>query len=230
MIFLHLKMETKTKKLDVLFTEWVSHYPEYKGIFVKDGIINEKKWDNIEPKILFIAKEPNHDFNPQEGDFRIDWNNKKLFPFSYRIAEWAWGIINNFPIFEKFYHNSDWLENYSEALQNISFMNVKKSGGGGIANHTEIYTAIEKTKSFILKEIEIIQPQIIVASLVNIDLINSLFNVKQEQWVKSGYVRCVFKWENIKIIDFYHPSSRIAPAASYSLLQNIIQSPAFKNL
>ena len=71
----------KTQQLNNLFTKWENEIPEYKNKFVRDGIINEDVWDKTNPKILFIAKEPNHYENPQQGDFRLDWNNGIVITF-----------------------------------------------------------------------------------------------------------------------------------------------------
>lgn len=223
---------TKTEQLDELFKEWEAARPEYQGKFIKDGIINEELYNKAPVKVLFIAKEANHGDDPKPGDFREWWKGRIDHAFSYRVAEWAHGVLNDFPPFEKvhFGTNKSWQNLYSNALQSIAFLDVKKSGGGGKADHAKIKDHIFKNRDFLNRQIEIIEPNIIVSSLVDINLVNALFRVQKDEWVKSGYVRALFRRSNARVIDFYHPSSRNVPAASYSLLQNIIRSEPFRNL
>jgi hypothetical protein len=224
---------TKTDKLNELFDRWERERPEYQGIFVRDGIINEIEYDKAPHKILFIAKEANHDDAPTAGDFRDWWNNRGLHGhFCLHIAEWSFGILNEFPPFEDVHwdHKQDWESRYRSSLQSIAFMDVKKSGGGSRSNHHTVYNSIINNLDFLHEQIEIINPNIIINCLVDITLTNALFDVKNEQWKKSGYIRSLFNWRGVRVIDFYHPSGRTVPAASYSLLQNIVRSKAFQQL
>jgi len=217
-------MTSKNKKLDDLFKEWVERTPEYKGNFTNDGIIDEQLYLKTKLKILFITKEPN---KPKKsgGDFR-EWLNQELVgSFSYRIAEWSYGILNNFPPYDKI-----WKKNSTalEAIKRIAFMNVKKSGGSGNSNYNEMIENVENNINFIHQEIDIISPNIIITGVTWRELRDKLF--PKVKWVKSGYYKEIGRYGNSKIIDFYHPSSRTAPAASYSLLQNIVNSAQFKQL
>jgi hypothetical protein len=218
----------KTEQLDQLFEKWQKDIPSYKGKFVKDGIIKEEIYSVLtKPKLLFIAKEPN---NPkqEEGDFRKWWcDTDPQYSFSYRIAEWAHGILNDFPPFDDIY-DGGYPVKYKEALSSIAFMNIKKIGGLGNSNYTEMMKHLKDNKELLMESIEIISPDIIITCFTWPELRNELFsNLK---WEKSGYAIDIAKWKNTKIIDFYHPSSRNAPAAAYSLLQNVIQSDKFKKL
>src|ERR1051325_1605895 len=116
---------SKTEQLDTLFDEWEQSMPEYNGKFMKDGIINEKEFENTKHKILFITKEPNRP-NQEAGDFRVWWKDEVKYTFSYRLAEWSYGLLNNLPIFSEI--NT---ESRNSSIRKIAFMNIKKSGGGG---------------------------------------------------------------------------------------------------
>jgi hypothetical protein len=49
------------------------------------------------PLLAFSAKEPNHNETPKAADFRDEWRNgNSIYPFAYRIAEWAFGILEGF--------------------------------------------------------------------------------------------------------------------------------------
>ena len=76
--------------------------------------------------------------------------------------------------------------------------------------------------------IKIIDPEIIILGTSWKKLRN--FILDKHDWSHSGYYVAIGKFNKAKVIDFYHPSSRNAPSAAYSLLQNIINSDPFKSL
>lgn len=111
-------------------------------------------------------------------------------------------------------------------------MNIKKSGGQGQADQTIIMEHLEKNLVFLHRQIEIIAPDIIITGISWSKLRNELFpeSELEKKWRKSGYGVDIAKYKNAKVIDFYHPSARIPPSASYSLLQNIIHAKQFQEL
>lgn len=208
---------TKNEELDRLFKEWEKAVPDYKGKFVSDGIISEALYDTASKKILFIAKEPNDPKPIETWDFRILWRDQFKYPFTYRIAEWAYGLLNDFPAYDEL-----WIDRSKliQALHSIAFMNVKRIGGGAKSKEKEIYTHTQMNKSFLLREIEIIQPEIIILCLSwwqeTIDL---LFD--KVSWEESCKIP-VGKTNNAKIVSFYHPSQYTYEADYlYSLLKQI---------
>jgi hypothetical protein len=217
-------MLTKTQQLNQLFDEWENTISEYKGKFVRDGIINEKLYSLTSPKILFITKEPN---NPKQeaNDFREWWINEIAYSFSYRIAEWSYGLINNFPQYDEIWKTKD---SAHKAIQHIAFMNIKKLGGGGNSEYNRMMNHLKMNFKFIHRQIKIILPDIIIIGVTWPELRNALF--PDIKWQNSGYAIAIGRYNNAKVIDFYHPSSRNAPSASYSLLQNIVNSENFKSV
>jgi len=85
-----------------------------------------------------------------------------------------------------------------------------------------------KSFDFIHQEIGIIEPEIIILGISWKKIRTELF--PKLEWKNSGYDVAIAKYKKSKIIDFYHPSSRNAPSAAYSLLQNIIRSKQYKEL
>ncbi len=216
---------TKTEQLNSLFIEWKKRISSYNGFFHEDGIINEPLFQNAPYKILFIAKEPN---NPEkEGfDYREWWKEEIRYTFSYRIAEWSFGILNDFPEYDEIWEHEELPQ---KALQQIAFMNIKKSGGGGNSTLEIMMNFVTDINlAFLINEIEIIEPEIIILGISWLELRDRLF--PKIEFIRSGYGIEIGKFNNAKIIDFYHPSSRTAPAAAYCLLQNVIRSERFKGL
>jgi hypothetical protein len=208
---------------------WRNNFPDYKRRFIKDGIINENFYEKESLKLLFITKEANDKSGTLE-DFRIHWNKPLNFSFDYRIAELAFGIQNNFPPFDSIYSNliKKKKDQYENALKKIAFMDVKKNCGKSKCDHKALHKNIDSNLHFIHQQIDIINPDIIVSCLVEIELVNTLF--ESPTFISSGYVRCIFKWKKYKVIDFYHPSGQSVPAAMYCLMQNIYSSKEFKSL
>lgn len=217
-------MKTKTEQINQLFDEWEEKINGYKGKFIKDGIIDENLYKKASPKILFIAKEAN-DPNQTSWDFREWWKQKLVYAFSFRIAEWSYGLLNNFPQYDTIWANKGIAHN---AIQYISFMNIKKTGGSGSSKYVQILEHLKMNYNFLHQQINIISPDIIITGTSREELRNNLF--PDVNWVNSGYDIAIGRYKNSKVVDFYHPSSRTAPAASYSLLQNIINSDQFKKL
>jgi len=219
-------MSSKNQQINDLFQRWEEHVPEYRSHFVKDGIIDENLFEQSYPKILFITKEPN---NPKQeaDDFRIWWETELKYAFSLRISEWTYGILNKFPPYDIIKRsNSDRLN----AIHHIAFMNVKKIGGGSQSEYDNIINSVNRDFDFIHKQIEIINPDIIILGLSWKEVRTELFPDLNDKWQESGYDIAIARFNNAKVIDFYHPSSRNAPAASYSLLQNVVNSQEFNKL
>jgi len=213
----------KNKQLNTLFGKWKKRYGSNEG-FAPDGIINEDLFEKATIKILFLTKEPN---NPKQdlGDFREWWQEEMKYAFTLRVAEWAYGFLHNFPTYDSMWEHP---EKVHEALKNIAFMNIKKSGGTGNSHENTILEYLQRDADLIQKQIEIIAPEIVITGISWKSVRNTLF--PDITWQNSGYAIAIGKTNGMKIIDFYHPSSRNAPAAAYSLMQNVFRSKPFKNL
>jgi hypothetical protein len=219
-------MYSKTKNLDSLFQKWEDSNLDCRGHFVKDGIIDEELFEVAKHKILFITKEPNN-LNQDAGDFRTWWKEELKYAFSLRVSEWAYGIQKDFPPYDIIKKSaSDKLD----AINKIAFLNIKKTGGGGTAEFERISNHLKQNLNLIHEEIEIIDPDIIILGISWKELRSELFPDIKDKWKESGYDIAIARYKEARVIDFYHPSSRTAPSASYSLLQNVIRSPEFEKL
>ena len=217
----------KTKQLNSLFEKWESSNKDYTGRFIRDGIIDESIFEAPgNKKLLIIAKEPNYQ-DDGSWDFRDWWKTKLQFSFSIRLAEWAYGIENNFPIYSKIQDNQD---EQLKAIHKMAFMNIKKIGGNGTSDQDKLMDFAIRDHGFIRKQIEIIEPEIIVLCLSWGKLEDSLFPEIKTEWKDCGYDIFVASYKGVKYISFYHPSARNAPAAAYSLLQNVVRSEVFRSL
>jgi hypothetical protein len=213
----------KKIELNKLFDEWENTFPDYKGKFVKDGIIDEQLYQNSKTKILFVAKDPN---DPKQSSWDLaDLLNKYCNGnFALRLAEWSYGILNDFPPLPSLTDDKA----LHQALKSTAVINLKKIGGEAQAKMDEIISHATQNKSFLLRQIKLISPDIIIGGIGDKQIWSKLFdNINLTQ---SEYDILVGKWDNIKIIDYYHPSYRVPRAMSYSLLQNVFRSKTFTEL
>ena len=207
---------TKTERLNALFAEWQEKRPEEADFMCLDGIVCEESYESTKPKLLFIAKEPNHPEGPG-FDFREWWCEEVKYAFSKRLCEWAYGVWNGFPSLSEF----DEAEKL-EIIRSIAFMNLKKVGGSSKADPQVIRGITERDKDFLRRQIKIIDPDVIVGGIGDSSLWSLLF--PRIEFQPSGFdigVACV---GHVRVIDFYHPSYRVPRAMSYSLLGRVFQS------
>ena len=233
-------MTSQNLHLNKLFEEWKMTSSHQN--FFADGIINENEFKKSSQKVLILTKEPN--YPPEEvkteskHDYRSWWSNEDgLYDrFTYRVAEWAHGILNEFPKYDDIWpvtaKNKYDCSRVLKALASIAFVNIKKSGGKGSSNQADINQYLKDHKDLILRQIEIIQPDIIVQGLTWDSTVKGLYG--ELNWHKTGYTievaRFRYKKINAKIIDFYHPSTRSSAAALYCLLEKVYESKVFQDL
>jgi hypothetical protein len=215
-----------TQELNRLFDAWEAGYPPYQGCFKRDGIVDEKGYLEQTTKVLFIAKEPN-DPSQGTGDFRKWWREHGLqYTFSIRLAEWAYGMLHNFPRYRDAYESHVMKH---EALLSVAFMNIKKSGGEGMANNAEIDRVALETQEFLRRQINLIDPDIVIGSLMGCDgAWEAIF--PDAHWTNHDNYVFVTRVGKMRVIEFFHPSNRFPTVMNYTLLKEVINSQEFRAL
>lgn len=150
-------------EMEALFAEWKKLVLDEADHFVEDGIIDPEMWNQASKKILFILKETNdfkgsiskliHDastIRPQSGL----WGS----PTFHNIGRWAYGLLN-YPQSVSAYKIAN--NNRKKAVLSCSFINLKKTTGGRTATKT-VDESAKKYSSYLRRQIEIIDPDIIV--------------------------------------------------------------------
>jgi hypothetical protein len=193
-----------------------------------DGILNLEFYNNSSPKILWILKEPNfgNDYkeNHDQDDNKLDdkeaqklhLKKKEIMTTYYdNIAKgykyWQRTFKNilyiTHGIIEKIYDYWDLSDLEPDAkieekyyINNIAFINVKKAPGSNKASGELVLDSYQRHKKFLLKQIEVIDPDIIfncssVAQLT-IDLLGENNSLNQDN--------CGI-FNNKLIINTYHP-------------------------
>ncbi|GFE58723.1 hypothetical protein [Geobacter sp. AOG1] len=150
-------------EMEALFAEWKKLVMNEADHFVEDGIIYPEMWSQARKKILFILKETNdykgsiskliHDastIRPKSGL----WGS----PTFHNIGRWAYGLLN-YPQSVGAYKAAN--NNRKKSVLSCSFINLKKTTGGRTATKT-VDESAQKYSKFIRRQIEIIDPEIIV--------------------------------------------------------------------
>lgn len=197
---------------DLLFSQLRELYiaknlPDCEKKFVKDGIIDPTLFAEQPIKILFIAKEHNYlggyGEETDQADYRVWWNCHVHLQFSHRISEWAYGILNNFP---SGYDQLSYDQKH-QALRSVAFINVKKASGNASANPEIICQYINESRELLLQQIKEIAPDLIIGCFRHDYYIELLFGNKLTRATSNAYSYGRSN-DGIKIINFYHPSSR----------------------
>lgn len=227
------------KTEDELFDLWKSKDPinyndgkicadinHRENIFVSDGIVNIEYWNNTNcKKILFFLKEA---YGKKE-DCSLTKPLVTEEPYGSiwkRVVEWSYGIsktsekeIASYPLDEKdFSANNFW-------LNSIAVVNVKKSNGKSSTDMDELKAYAAYDKKELKKQIEIINPEIIICGNTG-EILNDIFDDKIKKGTKNDnwyYITKLIDEKEIKIIDFVHPANRYPRLLNYYAITNIYQ-------
>lgn len=204
--------------LDIEFDSIISNYEKDKLPVpkkIRDGIINEEVFLKQEKRILFICKDHNSTGDYEEGDARKWMNDYVNYNFSHRIAEWSHGILNNFP---NLYDINE--EQKLQALRSIAFINLKKASGVSSINGKELYTYYTSGFVHLQKQIQIINPTIIICCLGWDGYIKELLTDPEEIFIGR---RTHYKKGETIALNYYHPSFRASKEKSYKNLSELLK-------
>lgn len=160
-------IEKKQKEIDKLIAELFDD-PSY------DGIINPESYISSPIKLLWILKEVNdkdgynqrNSFNELaqsviEKNSLKDQKRRNWWPTLDPIIYISYLILNNF----KKWVDIEYIKNQPNmvgVLQKIAYINIKKNPGGAISFGNELSDGYKKAKEIIHKQIELINPDVII--------------------------------------------------------------------
>ena len=150
-----------------------------------DGKINDTEYNNSSCKILWILKEANISAEDKEKEidvcegFRNDWHKKNALsvPTFRKMIYATYGILNPTVEWENIPYANQ--EAY-EVVQQIAYININKLPADSSSNDWEIKKAYDEGKDKLLKQIESLQPNIIIFG-------NTLKYFETEDLAKSGW-------------------------------------------
>lgn len=210
--------------LEELFELWKT---EYEGkVFVTDGIVNPQKWNSQKVRPMFLLKDAYggdanwnliNDHILRHLDSNVDNTWKK-------VTQWSYGLMNTDENkIQPFDENLIPKKYGNEYLQSMAVVNIKKESGKSKSVWEELEVAVEKDKDFIKREIELIDPTVIVCGYTISQLEKILgVEIKKER-NRNLYYYTEINGKTIIVLDYYHPASRYPDIMNYYALVNIYQ-------
>lgn len=230
------------KTTDELFAEWKTKQPVHtsckrkkniipveidhtKNVFIADGAVNETIWNESGGmKIVYLLKEAYGEI----ADWNLaHWLHKlEDYPKIWRrVAEWTYGIYNTTVEAVPAYCNMDFAE-MKAWMERTAVVNLKKSGGKSTSDYDEVYTYAMHDQAEIRKELEILQPDIIVcgATLWMLDdLYDGAIKKKTGSCDNWFYVTDQICNKRTVLLDYYHPANHYPALVNYYAVTNIYQ-------
>lgn len=113
---------------------------------------------------MVLLKEPNtKEFGWKYQDFilRQGYLEEKSSTWP-NLIRWTYGILNNFPSYQEVEQDFDYIkQNSINYFGSVCFANIKKVAGSSASNDNEIIQFSEVSHPLILKQISILEPNIV---------------------------------------------------------------------
>lgn len=191
----------------------------------------ETLWKESPKRVLILTKDLNEPGDT--WDIRKESCGRKAIPieqrdastvqylnigFYRRLKRWVYGIFkstNEFdiPTFDYVCRNSEELAKFYEHAPLVR-INCKMESGVSTISNNELSSYINRDKKFLIQQIKIYQPNVIVCCGKKI-ILNQL--VKEIYNLQEIVENCVYYSEdsNVLVVDSYHPSARIKDKRLY---------------
>lgn len=199
---------------------------DHSDVFIEDGVVNWEIWaDRSKGKhILYILKEA----YGGEKDWSLAEEVRLYAPWSgiwNRIVEWTYGITNtSLEKLSRYVPDNISFDKPNPWLNQIAILNIKKSSGDSKSHYGEISAYADFDAQEIIRQIEIIDPDIVVcgATFGDIDRItgNIIKKCQCDNWYY--YSEAIGDKERL-FIDYYHPANRYPALLNYYGIISIYQ-------
>ena len=216
--------------IEELMAVWKSKADHQNQIFVSDGFIDKPEWDKScdNKKVLFVLKEAHDKKAISDWSLPDDLRERKPLERMWkRVCEWVYAIR---------YTTAEHIEAYpmltdaenTLLIKSIAVMNIKKSNGKSSSNPEEISAYADADKEEIIREIELIDPDIIVCGSTFHDvnrIVNRITDNQIEASEKAGsfaYSKILGGRERL-FINFYHPANFYPPFMNYYGIAGVYQ-------
>lgn len=211
------------KELDILFDEWEKrHLAEGHERFIRDGIVNEDWWMQVQtvPKICFFLKEART--TEEKYDLAADLNNRSPWQLWQKVAIWTQSIQAAFTV-ERSYDNDKINMKLHDSVKQIAVVNVKKSNGMASSNDEDLWSYVNADKDLLKKELEIVNPDIIVCGYT-FSMLAAVLGDELERYNTEDTMFAF--WKDKLIIDYYHPACHYPNRVNYYALMSICRLAA----
>lgn len=212
---------TKSEQISLLMDEWENkHIKKNYTRFIRDGIVCEERWDKQNsPRVCFFLKEA---YTSEEGyDLTTALYNTTPWTMWKKVAIWTQAIHNAFDDTGYEYDEKVLRSKEKEVIDSISIVNVKKSNGEHESKYDDLKKYAEEDKEEIRRQLEIINPEIIVcgnnSSLLKVVLGDELND-------KDTWDNMIAMWNDTLVIDYYHPAVHYPNRVNYYAIYSICRA------
>lgn len=211
--------ENYIRESDKLLKEWKNTSLHNDKVFISDGIIDLNKWGK-KKKILLILKEAygsDEDWSLTET-IKDEWKGPK-YKVWWTVSYWLYLLNKTTKDFVPLFPNKEEEAQCIDYLLSSAVLNIKKSNGRSYSEIEDLKKYVESDKDFILKQIEIINPDIILCGNTGQFLFPTVFGepnkIENTDWH--------YRWKNRMIIDYWHPANQYPDELCYYALGQLYQ-------
>jgi hypothetical protein len=215
-----MKVKTYEDGMSKLLSEWkvLEHHKNH--CFVNDGIIDIRKW-NKSNKILIVLKEAyGSGKKEKEWDYsnlittNAEWvKNKQMYKM---LCYWLYAISNTTVDYFPTELTSDMINSGYDILCSSAIINLKKSNGNSVSKNSNLIDYAKKDKKLIIKQIEMINPNIVLCGYTADILFQYIF--EDNSYVEKYKSEYVIEYNGKPYINFYHPARKAKKEEEYTRL------------
>lgn len=207
------------KEHKTIFDEYRTKYQNRSSYLFEDGVVDLDNYCGI----LFLLKEA-YSKKQEFGEWNLVTNLAEKGPWGMwnRVCEWVCGIENTTTDrVEPFRDFSD--EEKRNALSRLAVVNVKKINGTATSNDDDLQKYVEENKEILHREIESVQPKIIVCGNT-FRYLKTIFGIKTNRKCDNWYYwLSIAGLGDILVLDYYHPAVQYPALLTYYGVVNIYQ-------
>ena len=212
-----MNIKTMRAEMESLFQEWeAAHKRKGYKRFIRDGIVSPEVWyGQPTPKICYLLKEA---YSKDKGyDLAKKLKNDNPWQMWKKVAVWTEAIFQAFGD-GKEYDQKRIQANIRQNINRIAVINVKKSNGQSNSDYQELKKYAKEDRAFLRRELDIINPDIIVCGYTS----HCLRVILGDDWKNNKTDMTLFgEWNGKMVIDYYHPASKYPHRVNYYALMSI---------
>lgn len=209
--------------IELLFQEWKNKAPSddinhSKNVFIRDGIVCPEQWFSQKVRPLFLLKEAYHgtgDWDLIKDHLLTKEKMGKHITWK-RVSQWTQGLLHTSTTYLCPFRDEAAMYYFgNELLRQIAVVNVKKSDGAKDSKKDNILQYAQCDCTELRREIELIDPTIIVCgyTITSLNIILG-YNIKDRQ-NSNLYYFTRLNGHDVIVLDYYHPSNRYPDIMNY---------------
>lgn len=219
------------QRIEELFAVWKNTEHHINEIFVEDGVVCPEKWFASEIRPLFLLKEA---YGGNNGWSLIDDYLTKDEPIEgiwRNVSLWTKGLLNtNAEHLYSYNPNDAEFDKFNnEYIKSIAVVNVKKSKGEKSSDYEDILNYAKSDKKFLLQQLEICDPTIIICGYTIDPLIEIWGENIKTVHNDNLYYHITLNDHDVLVLDYWHPGNQFPKIMNYYGLINIYQQALLNN-